>query len=116
MRIVGLFDLPSNIFAETGVNTTLVVAYKPLETELKKLNTNGYEVFVKDIQKIGYEVRTLNRVKYFNPTYKIDETTFQIMTNEQSEPVLDEEFTETIFNFRKWAISQEETLKRLFLK
>jgi type I restriction enzyme M protein len=116
MRIVGLFDLPPNIFAETGVNTTLVVAYKPTDEELSKLNSNGYEVFIKDIHSIGYEVRTSNRVKFFNPIYKINEETFQIMTNEQSEPLLDEEFTETITQFREWAISQEETLKKLFVK
>lgn len=29
MRIVALFDLPANVFADTGVNTTLVIAYKP---------------------------------------------------------------------------------------
>ena len=37
MRIVALFDLPANVFADTGVNTTLIVAYKPKENELKKL-------------------------------------------------------------------------------
>src|SRR3989344_3299810 len=116
MRIVGLFDLPPNIFAETGVNTTIVVGYKPTDDELKKLNKNGYEVFVKDIQRIGYEVRTSNRVKFFNPVYKIDENDFEIVINEQGESVLDEEFTETIGDFRKWALSQEETLKKLFLK
>ena len=46
---------------------------------LKKLNKNGYEVFVKDIQRIGYEVRTSNRVKFFNPIYKIDENDFEIV-------------------------------------
>ncbi|MEW6558442.1 MAG: N-6 DNA methylase, partial [Elusimicrobiota bacterium] len=58
MRIVALFDLPANVFADTGVNTTLLVAYKPKLKELEKLNKDGYEVFVKDIQKIGYEIRT----------------------------------------------------------
>ena len=116
LRIVGLFDLPPNIFAETGVNTTILVAYKPSDDELQKLKKNGYEVFVKDIQRIGYEVRTSNRVKYFNPVYKIDESDFEIVINEQGESMLDEEFTETIDGFRKWALSQEETLKKLFLK
>ena len=116
MRIVGLFDLPPNIFAETGVNTTIVVAYKPSDDELQKLNENGYEVFVKDIQKIGYEVRTSNRVKYFNPVYKIDENNFEVVINEQGESMLDEEFSETIDGFRRWILSQEETLKKLFLK
>lgn len=116
VRIVGLFDLPPNIFAETGVNTTLVVAYKPADNELEKLNKNGYEVFVKDIQQIGYEVRTSNRVKFFNPVYKIDEKNFEIVINEQGESVLDEQFTETVAEFRKWALSQEELVKKLFLK
>jgi type I restriction enzyme M protein len=116
MRVVGLFDLPPNIFAETGVNTTLIVAYKPTEQELSKFKDDGYEVFVKDIQRIGYEVRTLNRVRFFNPIYQIDEKTFQIVINEQSEPQLDEQFTDTIAKFREWANSQEETMKKLFLK
>lgn len=116
MRIVALFDLPPNVFAETGVNTTLVIAYKPNEKELEKLNGEGYEVFVKDIQRIGYEIRTANRVKYFNPIYRIDEKTFETVINEEGESVLDEGFTETIQEFRKWAVAQEETLKKLFLK
>ena len=29
MRIVAIFDLPANVFAETGVNTSIIVAYKP---------------------------------------------------------------------------------------
>lgn len=116
IRIVGLFDLPPNIFAETGVNTTIVVGYKPTEEELRKFNKDGYEIFIKDIQRIGYEVRTSNRVKFFNPIYKIDESNFEIVINEQGEAVLDEEFTETISKFKKWALSQEETLKKLFLK
>ena len=37
MRIVALFDMPANVFAETGVNTTIIVAYKPKPVELKRL-------------------------------------------------------------------------------
>lgn len=116
MRIVALFDLPPNVFAETGVNTTLVVAYKPTQKELDKLNNESYEIFVKDIQRIGYEIRTANRVKYFNPIYKIDETSFETVINDEGESVLDESFTGTIQEFRKWALSQEETLNKLFLR
>jgi len=29
VRVVALFDLPPNVFADTGANTTLVIAYKP---------------------------------------------------------------------------------------
>lgn len=116
MRVVGLFDLPPNIFAETGVNTTLIVAYKPRnEKEKQRLIDSNYEIFVKDIEKIGYQVRTSNRVKYFKPVYKINPETFKIEINEQGEPLLDEDFTPTLVEFREWCRSQEEYLKNTFL-
>ena len=115
MRVVALFDLPPNIFAETGVNTTLVIAYRPTETEFKTLKANGYDVFIRDIERIGYEVRTSNRVKYFNPIYRIDEDTFEPVINEHGETILDEQFTAVIQDFRQWCLTQEETLSTLFL-
>ena len=116
MRIVALFDLPANVFADTGVNTTLIVAYKPKESELKKLQESNYEIFVKDIKKVGYEVRTSKRVKYFNRIYKINETTFEIEQDEDGNPLIDEEFTSTLDEFRKWCLGQEKTLQDLFIK
>lgn len=116
MRIVALFDLPANIFADTGVNTTLIVAYKPKESVLKKLQTANYEVFVKDINRVGYEVRTSKRVKYFNPIYKINETTFEIEQDYEGNPLIDEEFTGNIAEFKKWCLGQEKTLQDLFIK
>lgn len=116
MRIVALFDLPANVFADTGVNTTLIVAYKPKESELKKLQTSNYEVFVKDINRVGYEVRTSKRVKYFNPIYKINETTFEIEQDDEGNPLIDEEFTRNIAEFKEWCLGQEKTLQDLFIK
>ncbi len=116
MRIVALFDLPPNVFADTGVNTTLIVAYKPKESELQKLKESNYDVFVKDIKKVGYEVRTSKRIKYFNPIYKINEQTFEIEQNEEGTPLIDEEFTETISHFKKWCLGQEKALQDLFIK
>jgi type I restriction enzyme M protein len=116
MRIVALFDLPPNVFAETGVNTTLVVAYKPKFEQLKQLNEREYHVFVRDIENVGYEKRISKRNVFFNPVYRIDEKTFEIMTDEQGKPVLDEDFTQCLTDFRRWALGQEETLQRLFVK
>jgi len=115
MRIVALFDLPPNVFADTGVNTTLVVAYKPTSEELKQLKKDKYEIFIKDIKNVGYEVRTLNRVKHYNPLYKIDEETFDVCIDENGQPILDEDFTDIIKDFKKWAMTQEEKLKKLFI-
>ncbi|MCD6168301.1 MAG: N-6 DNA methylase [Caldisericia bacterium] len=115
VRIVALFDLPPNVFADTGANTTLIIAYKPKKKELEKLKKQGYEIFIKDIKRVGYEVRTSRRVKYYNPLWKINEKTFEIETDKEGNPILDEEFTETIKEFREWALGQEKTLKELFL-
>jgi type I restriction enzyme M protein len=116
MRIVALFDLPANVFAETGVNTSILIAYKPKPAALRRLNQSGYSVFVRDIQRVGYEKRTSKRNVFFNPIYKIDETTFDIRLNENGEPMLDEEFTDTVEKFRQWSLGQEKTLQDLFVR
>lgn len=116
MRIVALFDMPANVFAETGVNTTIIVAYKPKRHELERLKESNYEIFVRDIKKVGYEVKTNKRVKIFVPTYKIDYTTFETMIDNEGNPILDEDFSKTIIDFRKWCLSQEKVLQDLFVK
>lgn len=116
MRIVALFDLPSNVFAETGVNTSILIAYKPAAAALRRLNSDGYSIFVRDIQRVGYEKRTSKRNVFFNPVFKINESTFEIELDSNGTPVLDEEFSETISEFRSWALLQEEVLQRIFLK
>lgn len=114
MRIVALFDLPSNTFADTGVNTTIIIAYKPTEHRLKQLKEQNYSVFVKDIKKIGYEVKTSKRVKYFEKQYKLDEH-YSILVDKEGKPIIDEEFTDSIVQFKEWCNMQEEELKALFL-
>ncbi len=114
MRIVALFDLPSNTFADTGVNTTIIIAYKPSEKRLAELLEANYSIFVKDIKKIGYEVKTSKRIKYFEKKYKLDEN-YNMVVDREGNPVLDEEFTSTIKEFRDWCNSQEKELSELFL-
>lgn len=115
MRIVALFDLPANTFADTGVNSTVIVAYKPSEDKLKELQSNNYEVFMKDIQKVGYEVKTIKRVKVYEPIFKIDEKSFKIAIDENGQPIKDEELSEVIGDFKYWCNSQEEELKEIFI-
>lgn len=115
MRIVAIIDLPPNIFAEAGVSPTIIFAYKPTKEELRKLKENNYQVFSKEIKKVGYEVKTKNKVKCFETQYKINPESFEKEINEDGTAKLDEEFTETIKTFKNWCNSQEETLKNLFL-
>ncbi|MEW6774503.1 MAG: N-6 DNA methylase [Bacteroidota bacterium] len=116
MRIVAIFDLPANVFAETGVNTTLIVAYKPNENDLAKLKEQNYQVFFRNIEKVGYEVKTSKRVKFFSPVYKINYETFEIEIDKDGRALLDEEFTETVADFKKWCLSQEKQLQDIFIK
>ena len=109
-------DAVKKFFAETGVNTSVIIAYKPKAEELERLNAESYSVFVRDIHQVGYEKRTSKRNVFFNPIYKVDERTFEVLTDTEGRPILDEEFTETISEFRDWALGQEETLQRLFLR
>ncbi len=115
MRIVALFDLPANIFAETGVNTSLIVAYRPKPRDLARLNTDGYSVFVRDIHAVGYEKRTKARNVIFNPVYRIDEATFEVETDAEGRLVRDEDFGGAFGDFQAWALAQERELQRLFL-
>lgn len=116
MRIVAIFDLPANVFADTGVNTTLIIAYKPNQKELEELKKQNYSVFIKHIKRVGYEIRTSKRVKYFYPLYKINEESFDVEQDKDGHPLLDEEFTEIIKEFRQWCLGQEETLQELFIR
>jgi type I restriction enzyme M protein len=116
MRIVAIFDLPANVFAETGVNTSIIVAYKPETKELDKLQAQNYEIFFKAIERVGYEVKTKKRVKYFEKTYKINYSTFDVEINPDGSAKIDEEFTETIDEFKDWCLSQEKMLTDLFVK
>lgn len=116
MRIVAIFDLPANVFAETGVNTSIIVAYKPNEKELNKLKSQNYEVYFKGIEKVGYEVKTSKRVKFFSPNYKINYENFEIEIDSDGRALLDEEFTQTISDFKKWCLKQEKSLQDIFIK
>lgn len=114
MRVVALFDLPSNIFADTGVNTTIIIAYKPKKERLEELLNNNYDIFIKDIKKVGYEVKTSKRIKFFEKKYKLDDD-YKMIVDRMGKPVVDEEFTEVEKKFKEWCNTQENDLKQLFL-
>ena len=114
MRIVALFDLPEGVFADTNVNTTLIVAYKPTEKKLDKLKENNYQIFTKKINKVGYSIKIKDRVAHFNYNYKRDKNHEYIVDKTTGNLVKDEEFNSTVTEFRKWIYSQEEDLKEIF--
>lgn len=115
MRIVACFDMPANVFAETGVNTTVIIAYKPAPEELERLQRQDYQVYMRSIENVGYKVFTDNRVKRFEPIYKRDAVTFDILTDNEGAPLLEEDFSQTVGDFKEWCRQQEETLQKIFL-
>ena len=116
VRIVALIDLPSNIFAETGVNTTIIIGYKPPKSELKNLIQDDYSVFVREVSNVGYTKRTVNRNVIFENDYKLDPKTFEtIIDSETGENLLNEDFSDILIEFREWCIFQEDTLRTKFL-
>src|SRR3989338_407515 len=56
------------------------------EEARKWLIEKNYNVFVKDIHKVGYEIRTSKRVKFFSPIYKIDQQTFEVEQDRGGNP------------------------------
>lgn len=116
VRLVALFDLPPNIFAETGVNTTLIVGYKPRTSSVADLVASDYEVFAREIHNVGYERRTANRNIVFEEIYRLDPVSFEVMMDSDGGQVLLEDFTSTISDFRDWCAFQETELRTLFLR
>lgn len=115
MRVVAIIDLPANIFAEAGVSPSIIIAYKTSPEELERLRKNNYQVYSKEIKKVGYEVKTKNKVKCFETQYKLNPETFEKEINPDGTPKLDEQFTDTVKEFKQWCRKQEETLQKLFL-
>ncbi|MFA5879217.1 MAG: N-6 DNA methylase [Candidatus Margulisiibacteriota bacterium] len=107
MRIVATFDLPANTFGETGVATTIIIAYKPKQSE-KYLLDADYEVFVKEVVNIGYEVKTVKRSVHFAPQYIINEETFEKTGH------LNEDFSAMQQEFKEFLQRQEEEIKNAF--
>ena len=114
-RVVAIIDLPENIFAETGVNTTIIIGYKPKKSDLKKLINQDYKVFCREVKNVGYTKKTSNRNVYFEKQYILNEKTFETVTNEEGESVTNEDFTKIISEFKEWCLFQETPLKKKFL-
>jgi len=107
VRIVAIFDLPSKTFGETGVSTTIIIAYKPKSNETSILKEN-YEIFVKEIKNIGYEVKKVKRSIEFKPEFIINENTFEKTDK------LNEDYSEMQEEFSEFLKRQEEEIKKAF--
>ena len=113
VRVVALIDLPV-VFLDTSINTSLVFGYIPKTKKLNELQDKDYEIFANEIEKPGYEVKSIKKVKTILEKYKIDDNQ-DLMTDDKGTLIIDEEFTSTYESFVEWCESQESELKKLFL-
>jgi type I restriction enzyme M protein len=111
MRLVGVIDLPSGIFGETGVSTTILLAYKPKDNSI--LDTD-YKIFTREIDNVGYEIVTKDRMINFKPVFKINEQTFEIEKDLNGDNIILEDISETIRDFGLWLVGQEVECKEAF--
>lgn len=115
LRIVSIIDLPSGTFAEAGIPITVIFGYKPSKKRLEELIKKNYNVFAKKIDKIGYKVVDKTGKKGFEDIPKLNPETFEREINKDGSVKLDEEFTETIIEFREWCKLQEIEIINGFL-
>lgn len=116
VRLVAVFDMPINIFAETGVPTTLIVGYVPSPDRLSELQSANYEVFSRQITRVGFQKVTSQRSTLLVDRFLIDpDTGTAVHDPVTGRPLLDEEFTQTVDEFRMWARVQEPELQASFL-
>lgn len=104
VRLVAIIDLPQNCFGETGVATTVLVAYKPKKNE-EHLLKNDYEVFIREIKYTGYEVKTVQRNVIFEPIKEYNSENFEDTGR------LREDFSEMLDLFEEYMKSQEQEIK-----
>lgn len=115
-RVVALFDMPENMFAETGVPTTIIVGYRPSASRLAELKASDYQVFTKEIDRIGFTKVTRSRVTYLTPKYLVDPHTGLVQHDTATGlALLDEEFSSVLTEFRNWAMTQEPELRGGFV-
>lgn len=113
MRIVALFDLPANTFGETGVSTTVFVAYKPKANEQAILKED-YEVYIKEIENVGYTVKTKDRIVIMSPDFVINEKTFEIEKDKKGNDKILSDLPELVNGFNGWLQTNKHQYKEIY--
>lgn len=113
MRIVGIFDLPQDTFGETGVATTVIIAYKPKKNE-KNILSENYEVFVKDIKNIGYQVKTTDRIVVMKPVFEVDTTTFERIKDKNGNDKRLTDLPQLVNEFNDWLENNKHKYRYLY--
>ena len=73
-----------------------------------------YKVFSREIKNTGYEVKTKDRIVTFQPTFLIDEETFDLVRDDEGNKILLEDFNACVKDFRNWLKTREPELREAF--
>lgn len=101
MRITALIELPNRSFGETGVATTVIFAYKPKPDQADLLEKD-YPVFIREVENIGYEVKTKDRVVIMSPTFVIDPETLEREKDAEGNDKKLTDFPSIVNDFGDW--------------
>jgi type I restriction enzyme M protein len=113
MRIVALFDLPANTFGETGVATTVFIAYKPKANEQHILEED-YEVYIKEIENVGYTVKTKDRIVIMSPDFVINEKTFEREKDSKGNDKRLSDLPDLVNGFNEWLQNNKHQYKEIY--
>lgn len=113
MRIVALFDLPAQSFGETGVATTVFIAYKPKQSEINILNED-YEIFIKEIENVGYTVKTKDRIVIMSPDFIINEKTFEREKDKKGNDKRLSDLPNLVNEFGDWLENNKHKYKEIY--
>ena len=108
MRIVALMELPNRTFGETGVATTVIFAYKPKSDELS-IMSEDYEVFIREVENIGYEVKTKDRVVVMSPLFVVNPETLEREKDSKGNDKQLTDFPSIVNDFGEWLESIKKT-------
>ncbi len=113
MRIVAIFDLPAGTFGETEVSTTVIVAYKPKINEMQILQKD-YELYIKEIEHVGYTVKIEDRIVIMSPDFVINEDNFKRVTDSKGNYKRLTDLPELVNGFYNWLQENKHKYKEIY--
>lgn len=111
VRLAAMVDLPQDTFGETGVATTLLIGYKPVDFDILG---QPYKVFSREIKNVGYKVKTKDRLVAFEPVFRHDWDRGGPALDGEGNRVPETDLPSLAADFRQWLRTQEREMREAF--
>lgn len=98
-RVLAVVGLPSGTFKSSGSNPQASVLFlqKISQSEADDLNSKGYQIFMANLESIGYDLNTKTA-----PTLFKRNNEREILTDKEGLPLIDSDVPEVVDAFRKY--------------